>query len=495
MSSDSAHRASRIAHHPSPSLDPALLERVLAEALARGGDFADVFAEDVRSSTVVIEDDRVERVQFGHDRGAGVRVVVGEVTGYAYADGWDEASLLGAARAARAVARDGAAPGRTVAFETVAAGTTGEVARPAEETPEAERVELARRANRAGRSAGPSVRQVSVRYADMVQWVVIATSDGAFAEDERRVVQLSVGVTAERDGARQVGRRARGGQVGLELFERHPPEEVGREAGETALRMLDARPAPAGPMAVVVGNGWGGVLVHEAVGHGLEADQVHKHSSVYAGRLGETVAAPLVTLVDDATVPGHRGSFRVDDEGVPAQRTPLVVRGVLQGYLTDRRRARLLGLPTSGNGRRQSFQHLPIPRMTNLYIEAGTTDPADIIADTPRGLYVASLGGGQVDPASGQFVFSVTEGYLIEDGRLTAPVRGATLAGDSFSVLARIDALGNDFALDPGLGSCGKLGQWVPVGVGQPTLRVSELLVGGTATQVLGVRCWVFGKK
>jgi TldD protein len=235
-------------------------------------------------------------------------------------------------------------------------------------------------------------------------------------------------------------------------------------------------------MPVVIANGWGGVLFHEAVGHGLEADHVEKHSSVYAGMLGQAVAESIVTLIDDATIPEHRGSFRVDDEGTPGQRTALVVDGVLAAYLTDRKRARLLGLPASGNGRRQSFQYLPFPRMTNLYIRPGGASPDAILADTPRGLYVASLGGGQVDTTSGQFVFSVTEGYLIENGRLGAPVRGATLAGDSFGVLRRIDAIGDDFALDPGLGTCGKLGQWVPVGVGQPTLRVSELIVGGTAT-------------
>jgi len=461
-------------------IDPKVLEGVFAEALARGGDFSDLFAEDQRTATVVLEDDRVERVQFGHDRGAGVRVVAGDVTGYAYVDGWDEASLLRAARVAGRVARDRGAPGKRVALGTIAALTASGIARPFESASESERVELTLRANRVARAAGGEVRQVTLRFADAVQRVLVAGSDGTFAEDERRTVQLVVGVTAERGGQRQVGRRARGGQAGLELFERYVPEEVGREAAQAAIHMLDAVPAPAGPMPVVVGNGWGGVLFHEAVGHGLEADHVQKNSSVYAGKLGQQVASSLVTLVDDATVPNHRGSFRIDDEGVPAQRTPLVERGTLSGYLTDRKQARLLGLPASGNGRRQSFQFLPIPRMTNLYIEAGSIDPAELIQDTRRGIYVASLGGGQVDPASGQFVFSVTEGYLIEGGTLASPIRGATLVGDSFSVLRRIDAIGSDFALDPGLGTCGKLGQWVPVGVGQPTLRVAELLVGGT---------------
>jgi TldD protein len=459
------------------AIDPVVLERVLSEALSTGADSADLFAEDVRASVVTVEDDRVEKVQFGHELGVGVRVVAGDVTGYAHADGWDEMAMLGAARAARAVARDGTRRRQSTSLRALSGRAFSDVS-----APEAEQVALAQRANRAGRSAGQEIRQISVRYASSVQRVLVATSDGELVEDERRALQLTVSATAERNGIRRVGRRTRGGQVGLELFEAYQPEAVAAEAAEAAIHMLDAVPAPAGPMPVVVGNGWGGVLFHEAVGHGLEADHVSKNSSVYAGRLGETVASPLVTLIDDATVPGHRGSYRFDDEGVPGQRTPLVEHGVLQGYLTDRHRARQLGLPTSGNGRRQSFRFLPIPRMTNLYIEAGPSDPADIIADTPRGLYVASLGGGQVDSASGQFVFSVTEGYLVESGKLATPVRGATLAGDSFSVLSRIDAVGSDFAFDSGLGNCGKLGQWVPVGVGQPTLRVSELLVGGTAT-------------
>lgn len=465
------------------ALDPSLVERTLHEALATGGDFADLFAEARWSSNVSIEDDRVDRVQYGQERGVGVRVIAGDVTGYAYADGWDEDALLRAAHAARAVARGG--PAGAVASVAVEkrGGTegTGADVSPVQ-SPPAARVELARRANATARQAGSLVRQVQVRLASSVQRVLVASSDGVYAEDERRAAQLSVAVTAERNGTRQVGRRARGAGTDVDLFDRHPPEDVAREAADVAIRMLDARPAPAGPMPVVIANGWGGVLFHEAVGHGLEADHVEKNSSVYAGKLGQAVAESIVTLIDDATIPDHRGSFRVDDEGTPGQQTALVVDGVLAAYLTDRKRARLLGLPASGNGRRQSFQYLPIPRMTNLYIRPGGASPDAILGDTPRGLYVASLGGGQVDTTSGQFVFSVTEGYLIEGGRLGAPVRGATLAGDSFGVLRRIDAVGDDFALDPGLGTCGKLGQWVPVGVGQPTLRVAELIVGGTAT-------------
>jgi TldD protein len=471
-----------VSGRPQASIEPALLERVLAEALATGGDFADVYAEDRRLTTFSMEDDRLDRLQLTQERGAGVRVVSGAVTGYAYSDGWDEASLLATARAARDVASSAAPAGQTIRLVAVDTGPHPCPRRPAERAPIQERAALLERVNGAARAAGPLIRQVSTRFSDSVQRVVIARSDGILAEDERRVVQLFASVTAERGGVRQLGRRARGGQIGLELFEQHLPEQLGRETAEGAITMLDAVPAPAGPMPVIVSNGWGGVLFHEAVGHGLEADHIERKSSVYEGKLGERVAAPIVTLVDDATIPNHRGSFRVDDEGVAGQRTPLVVGGILEGYLTDRKHALALGLATSGNGRRQSFQKLPLPRMTNLVVEPGTSSPAEILADTRTGLYVVSLGGGQVDTTSGQFVFSVTEGYLIDRGTLGAPVRGATLAGDSFSVLARVDAIADDFALDPGLGTCGKQGQYVPVGVGQPTLRVAELIVGGTAS-------------
>jgi TldD protein len=458
----------------------ASLESVLAAALAKGGDFAEVFAQDRTALNIGLEDRKVERVQSGRDRGAGVRVVAGEVTGYAYTDDLEETSLLRAAAIAAAVA-DGAASDTRVALRRVRRRRAVKEAEPPESRPERELADLLRAVDVSAREAGPAVRQVTARFFHAHQRVTIANSDGLLAGDERIELQLSAAVTAQRGDLLQVGRRARGGQGGLELLRDPDPDQLGRETAEVALTLLDARPAPAGKMPVVVSNGWGGVLFHEAVGHGLEADHIVANGSVYAGKLGRRVADPLVTLVDDATVPGHRGSCRFDDEGSPAQHTLLVEAGILRGYLADRKTARQLGLPRTGNGRRQSFQFLPIPRMSNLYIAPGTTDPDDLLRDTPRGLYVKSLGGGMVDTASGQFVFSVTEGYLIERGRLGPPVRGATLAGDAFSVLAGIDAVGSDFAMDPGLGNCGKQGQWVPVGVGQPTLRVRELLVGGTA--------------
>jgi len=459
--------------------EPELLRRVLATALERGGDFAEVYVEDSHALGISLDDDKIERVSAGHDRGVGVRVVVGEATGYAYADDLSETQLLEAARAARAIASS-AVPVTVADLRRIPPGYEHQIRIAPESASEREKAELLRRSNAAARAAGPEVRQVSVRYGEARQRVQIANSEGLLVEDERRAVQLNVGVTALRDGRLQTANRARGGQTGLEVFAGEVPEALGREAARVAIELLDAVPAPAGRMPVVITNGWGAVLFHEAVGHGLEADHIVHQSSVYAGRLGQQVANPAVTLVDDATIRNHRGSYRFDDEGTPAQRTVLVDAGTLVGFMSDRKSAAKLGMPCSGNGRRQSFQHLPVPRMSNLCIEPGHATREAIIADTPRGLYVVSIGGGMVEPARGEFVFSVTEAYLIEQGRIGRPVRGATLAGDSFRVLADIDAVADDFALDPGMGNCGKLGQWVPVGVGQPTLRVREMLVGGT---------------
>lgn len=459
--------------------DPWTLERALDAALSTGADYADVFCEDLQTSTLNLEDDRLDKVQFGHDRGAGIRVLFGEVVGFASVDGWDADALVRGARAAAAAAtRETRSTWSALAPPVIHDGT------PQHQPPGGAdlgiRADLAWRANRAARAGGPLVRQVSTRYTDSVQLVTIANSEGLLTRDRRNHLQLTVNVTAEREGVRQAGRTARGGQVGLELFERTPPEVIAQEATASAIAMLDAVPAPAGAMPVVIGSGWGGVLFHEAVGHGLEVDHVYHKGSVYEGKVGQMVASPLVTLVDDGTVAAHRGSFAVDDEGAPSARNVLIEKGVLRAFLTDRKYSRLMTLPCTGNGRRQSYMHPPVPRMTNLYTEPGESTPDEIIRATKRGLYVRSLGGGQVETASGQFVFSVTEGYLIEDGRLTTPVRGATIAGDALSVLQRIDMVANDFAMDPGMGNCGKAGQWVAVGVGQPTLRVSELIVGGT---------------
>lgn len=461
-------------------IPPETLQVALTSALASGGEFAEVFVEDRTSFSLSLEDRRVERVLAGRDRGAGIRVVVGDVTGYAYTDDFAPASLARAAAVAGSAAR-GAASGMVAPLSGLAPRPPSQEIEPPELLSELRRADLARAVDESARAAGQAVRQVTVRLAHSRQAVIVANSDGLLAQDERLEVQLSVAVTALGNGLRQVARRSRGGQAGLEVLRGHSPERLGRETAQVALAMLEARPAPAGPMPVIVANGWGGVLFHEAVGHGLEADHVARNSSVYSGKLGQPVAARLVTIADDATLPNHRGSFRIDDEGTPAGRKVLIEAGTLVGYLTDRKSAASLALPRTGNGRRQSFQSLPQPRMTNLVVAPGEVEAGELLRDTRHGLYVQSLGGGMVDSASGQFVFSVTEGFLIEDGRLTRPVLGATLAGQSLQVLHDVDAVASDFALDPGLGNCGKGGQWVPVGVGQPTLRIRKLVVGGTA--------------
>jgi TldD protein len=460
-------------------IDQSVLRRVLDAALASGGEFAEVYVEDRSVFSLGLEDQRIERVRSGRDRGVGIRVVAGGQTGYASTDDLDPGSLLNAAAVAAGVARNGAPRSAVQLRRRWLKPVAREVIKP-ESVSESQRADLLRRADAAARAVDAAVSQVTVQLQHSRNQVRIANSEGLLASDERPYVQLSVAVTAARGQLRQVGRRTRGGQVGLELYADGVPERIGVEAAHVAVRLLEARPAPAGRMPVVIRSGWGGVLFHEAVGHGLEADYILAGSSVYADKLGARIADRVVTLIDDATVPGHRGSFRVDDEGHPGRRTVLIEDGVLTGYLTDRRTSLALRQPQSGNGRRQSFSYLPMPRMSNLCIVPGTVAPEALLEDTSRGLYVASLGGGMVEPASGQFVFSVTEGYLIERGRLAAPVRGATLVGDALSVLQDIDAVANDFSLDPGVGICGKQGQSVVVGVGQPTLRLRQLLVGGT---------------
>ncbi|MFN8522902.1 MAG: TldD/PmbA family protein [Chloroflexota bacterium] len=446
-----------------------LLHHVLSVAQARAADHVELFCEDTATTTILVEDDRVDRCQFGRDRGAALRATRDGATTFASVDGWQEQGLVDAALALsgsdRRVRRLPPRPAPPAA--------------PAERLDSA-LVAIALRANASARAYGDTVRQVTVRATRIRQHVTIAGSDLDVVHDERALIQLSVAVTAERAGTRQVGRRARGGQAGIDLLDNRVPEEVGASAAQAALTMLDARPARAGTFPVIIANGWGGVLFHEAVGHGLEGDHAARSGSVYAARLGTRVAPEHVSLMDDATVPGHRGSYRIDDEGTPSQRTLLIDRGILVGFLTDRKHAALLNAPRSGNARRQSFQYPPIPRMSNLFLQPGQATPQELIRETAHGVYVASLGGGQVDPASGQFVFSVTEGYEIENGAIGTPIRGANIAGTSLAVLEHVDGVANDFQMDPGLGNCGKLGQWVPVGVGQPTIRIREMIVGGT---------------
>ena len=444
-----------------------------------GADFAEIFAEDRRSSSAVLDDGRVEEVVSGRDRGAGIRVVAGETTGFAHTADLSASGLLAAASAAAAAASRGGGGTRTVPVGPLEARAMTVRVAP-EDVPKHRKVELLTAADAAARSSGGAITQVSARYGDGRRRIVVADSDGLFASDDQVRTLFSVSCVASGDTGMQTGRESTGRTAGFELFDAYDVEDMARRAAQRALTKLAARPAPSGAMPVVVGPGGGGVLFHEACGHGLEADLVAKSASAFAGRVGEEVAVPAVTLVDDGTMAGEWGHYGIDDEGRPAARNVLIADGVLTDYMWDRVRARKQGRASSGNGRRQSYQHLPMVRMTNTFIANGSDDPADIVADTPHGVYVAQLGGGQVNTATGDFVFGMTEAYLIENGRITAPIREGNLIGNGPEVLRRIDALGDDFAMGSP-GTCGKDGQGVPVGDGTPTLRVASLTVGGTA--------------
>jgi TldD protein len=460
-----------------PVLEDAIVRRVLAAALGTGGDWAEIYAEDKLSHNIRLEDRRVEELVTGRDRGAGVRVVRGTSSAYAFTNRLDETGLLEAARIAAAALRDQPVTQVADLRQRQPAVKHPVVADPAgvERTTLAEAV---RRADEAARGYDPSVAQVTAGYGDVRQRVFIANSEGFTTDEERIRTRLVVSVVAIRDGVVQTGFDGPGRSQGFELLEEFPPEEVARRAAGRAVAMLASRPAPAGEMPVVIGPGNGGVLFHESSGHGMEADLVAKHASVYEGKQGQRIGVPNFNGVDDATVVNGWGSFQFDDEGTPAQRTVLFENGVCTDYLTDLIRARQLDQRASGNGRRQSYAEVPIPRMTNTYILPGTDDPEEIIAQTPRGLYAKHLGGGQVNPVTGEFVFGVAEGYLIENGKVTTPVRGANLVGDGPSVIALLDALGDDFGVKEGI--CGKEGQGVPVGNGAPTLRIARMTVGGT---------------
>ncbi len=457
-----------------------VLERVLATALRKGGDFAEVYAEDKSSTSAGLDDGRVEQVSSGRDRGAGIRVVVGETTGFAYTADLSEAGLRAAAEAASAVASQGGAGTRVVSLTRSPAHVANRIEIYPDTVGKAAKVSLLQRVDEAARSMGGAIGQVSAGYADSRKRIIVANSDGLLAEDEQVRHILRISVVANGDAGMQTGFESLGHTIGFELFDQHDVEELARTAARQAITKLRARPAPSGAIPVVIKAGSGGVLFHEACGHGLEADLVSKGASVYRGKVGELVASPLVTLVDDGTMAGEWGAIGIDDEGHPSQHNVLIQDGVLTDYMWDHLRARKEGHAHSGNGRRQSYMHLPMVRMTNTYVLNGTENAEDIIRDTPYGVYVAKLGGGSVNTASGDFVFGMTEAYLIENGELTDPLREGNLIGNGPQVLRDIDALANDFAMgNPG--TCGKDGQGVPVGDGQPTLRVKSMTIGGTA--------------
>ncbi|HEX9124649.1 MAG TPA: TldD/PmbA family protein [Actinomycetota bacterium] len=458
-------------------LERELVDEVLRAARAHGGSFAEVYVEERSSVQARLDDGKVEELTSGLDRGAGVRVAHGTSYGYAFSNRLDREALLEAAGAAAASVR-GDVAGDVVDLRRVEPPVVHGVERPASAASAEDKVALLREVDDTARSFSPEVRQVVAGYADSLQRVLVATSDGRWVEEERPRVRLYVTVVAGRDGNIQTGAHGPAALSGLEHFDRHPPAETATVAARRAVTMLGAGPAPAGEMPVVLGPGMGGVLFHEAVGHPLEADIVDKEASVYRGRVGQQVASTLLNGVDDATVPNAWGSFSFDDEGAPAQRTVLFEDGVLRGWLYDRLRADKDGVPSSGNGRRQSYAHPPIPRMTNTYILNGSAKAGDVLASTEAGVYVTALGGGQTNPATGDFVFGCSEAFLIEGGKVGRAVRGANLIGRAIEVMSAVDAVADDF--DTWEGVCGKDGQGVPVGSGSPTLRIARITVGGT---------------
>ena len=464
-----------------PGLTDAQLEQVMDHLLSRQVDAADIYFQYGRLESWVLEDGIIKEGSHSIEQGAGLRAISGEKTGFAYTDSLDISRLLEAAGAARAIARAGTHGAQGFANAAVPTPLYQPL-NPLDTLTENEKLDLMRRADAAARSADPRVQQVIVSLVAAHDTVLVMDNTGHISGDVRPLVRMNVQVIVEQDGRREQGSSGGGAREGLGYF-LHADRGLGfaHEAVRQALVNLDAIDAPAGLLPVVLGPGWPGVLLHEAVGHGLEGDFNRKGTSAFSGRIGEQVASPLCTVVDDGTLPGRRGSLTIDDEGTPSGNNVLIENGVLKGYIQDKMNARLMGVEPTGNGRRESYAHLPMPRMTNTYMLPGAHNPEEIIASVDRGLYAVNFGGGQVDITSGKFVFSANEAYLIEKGRVTQPVRGATLIGNGPEVMTRISMVGDDLALDTGVGTCGKEGQSVPVGVGQPTLKIDELTVGGTA--------------
>ena len=461
------------------TFDTGLLRATIERALHRGGDFAEVFVEDRDSLGLRLEDGRIEQTSGGRETGAAVRLLSGERTYYAYSDAVDEAGLSAAADAVAAAVSAGARGPEIVDLGAVHADPgKNPVLTPPGDVAIARKAELVRAGDEAARAASSEIVQAIVGYGDTRQRVLIANSLGDLVFDDRTRTRFTAQVVARRGDVIQTGHEAVGGSAGFELVDEETARTVARTAAEKARIMLDSKPAPVGAMPVVLANGFGGTLFHEACGHGLEADAIAKGASIYDGKLGEIVATDIVSAYDEGSITNGWGSQAFDDEGVPTQKTMVIDRGRLTGYLYDRLRAREAGAAPTGNGRRQSFRHVPIPRMTTTYIAPGDASPEEIIAATAKGFFAKSLAGGQVEPASGNFVFGVAEGYLIEDGKITTPLRGATLVGNGIDILMKIDMIAGDFDVKTGV--CGKDGQGVPVGTGQATLRIAEMTVGGT---------------
>ncbi len=461
-----------------PLVEGDVLQRTIDLALARGGDFAEVFVEDRAISSAALDQRRVEELSSGRDRGAGIRVVVGETTGFAHTSDLSETGLLAAARAAAAIAHEGGGGVKEVSLETLRSHPS-----PAKIDPgrvdKAKKIELLLRADDVARAEGASITQVQVSLGDSTRRFVVANSEGVFAADDQVRTRFNVSCVATGDTGMQTGYRPVAATRGFELLTPDVIDEAARAAAQQAITKLAARAAPSGDLPVVLASGSGGILFHEACGHGLEADAILKRASVYAGQVGRQVASTLVTLVDDGTVTGEWGYLAVDDEGHPSARNVLIEDGVLTDYMWDYLRARKERSAVSANGRRQSYQYLPMVRMTNTYLLEGDADADEIVAQTPYGVYVAQLGGGQVNTATGDFVFGMSSAFLIENGRITAPLRDCNLIGNGPEILKRVDAVAKDFSMTPG--TCGKDGQQVPVGCGQATMRLTSITVGGAA--------------
>jgi TldD protein len=474
---------SEAATTPLDGIDAGLAERLLGAALGSGGDYADLYFEYRSGADFVFEEGRVRTVGRGVTLGLGVRVLRGDATGYAYTEELSEERMLEAARTAAQIASSGGAPG-PIGVTRVVLPSFYPVTQSSLEHPGVEKVDLLRRADRAARAADPRIVRVEASLSEEWKEVLVVTSDGSLVRDRQPMLRFNVSAVAEEGKQRQGGRSGGAGRYGMEYFLRpgQSPEEHGREAARLAVGMLHAVEAPAGPMEVVLGAGESGILLHEAVGHGLEADFNRKRTSNYTDQIGNAVASPLCTVIDDGTIGNARGSINVDDEGHVGRKNVLIENGILVAYLQDRISAKHFGTTPSGNGRRQSFRHEPLPRMTNTFMAAGQDDPDDIIRSVKRGVYAKHFSGGQVNISNGDFVFSLTESYLIEDGKITAPLKGVNLIGNGPDVLRKVTMLGSDFKLSDGTWTCGKDGQSVPVGIGTPTMKIAEITVGGTRT-------------
>ncbi len=454
-----------------------LLAKIIRKALSNGGDYADIFIGHERPMTIQLEDDKIEKIVSGVDSGVGVRVIFGDKSAYAYSNDFSEDSLINIAKAVSSAVKENRERDIVLDLRSVRPSVDFTIKYNPQDVEIEKKILLLENANKAAKGISPKIKQVSVIYRDSIQNICIATSDGTIAEDERIYTLALIQVVASEGGMLQTGYEPVGGLIGFELFEENLFEEIAVTAAQKAVNMLSARKAPGGRMPVVISAEAGGTMIHEAIGHGLEADLAQQGLSVYTNKIGQQIASSLITIIDDSTLPNKRGSFRFDDEGVVSQRTVLVEKGILKGYMYDRLTAMKEGISSTGNGRRQSYKDRPIPRMSNTFIAPGDGDPEGIIRSVEKGFFVKKMGGGQVNTVTGEFVFEVSEGYIIEKGKVGEPVRGATLIGNGPEVLKSIDMVGNDLGFS--IGTCGKDAQGVPISDAMPTVRIPEIVVGG----------------